>query len=941
MRILRFSIVLLSACSLDAQQTSIIGTVTDQTGAVMVDARVRATPSGGGAGAATLTNARGAYQLPSLSAADYVVRIESPGFGTVEKTVTLLVGQTVEVNVQLRPAAVSSSVDVTLDVSPIETASSQVAGNIDAKQMQDVPLNGRNWMQLALLVPGITKNDVDGNSPVGGADGGKFQINVDGQQVTQNNSSSGFGQPRYSRDAISQFQIITNRFDATLGRSLHIQVNAQTRSGNNSFHGSAYGYFRNDSFNAADFVAKKVLPYSDQQYGGTIGGRIIRDKLWFFASVEAERQPSTIFTTPTGFAGQTFTLPTRSNTRTYLGRLDYQHSDSSRFSLRMNGFTFGNPFTNVGGTDHPSRAITSQQRAASALLSWSKVKSAQFVNELKLGFNFFNYFNVPIVPSQEYRLGVTTVGGPYNYPSPKYMEVFQSRDDVFWLKGKHSVKAGGEYLNEFHHGFFPQNVRGTVTSFASAPANLAPIFPVWNDPSTWNLALLSQTANTYVQGFGDYNYDIRRNTIGFWLEDDWKILPRLTLNLGVRYDNDIGMLSSSIVLQSGLATPHRGDNDNLAPRVGFAWDLFGDRKTVVRGGAGLYYGDIEANQFYDQQLFNGQTTIQASQDAKPGAPIDLARPFNGVSGAAFLNHTAPSPQQALQLVDPAVITPYALQMSIGVERQLSANWTVQADFVHWRIYHEWIRVDQNLTYDPKTGFNLNPNTAGRPDPRYTSILRFATPATAGALYDGFQMEVRRRFAHGLLLAGGYTLSRVKDSSGGAFYVPNNQFNLQDEWSNGLDDQRHTLNLNGSYQLMWGFQLSGAYHFGSGAAIATTAGSGPFANGGSNRTFLATAKVYDNPSLNYVYAPDPLYMITKRDGLYGQPIHRVDMRLSKSVRVKEHYRLVGILEAFNLFNRANYGSYNTSITSPSFAAPAQNLNLEYQPRMLQLAARFEF
>lgn len=385
MRTLRFSMVLLSACWLYAQQTSIVGTVTDQTGAVMVDARVRATPSGGGAGAATLTNARGAYQLPSLPAAEYVVRIESPGFGTVEKTVTLLVGQTVDVNVQLRPAAVSSSVDVTLDVFPIETASSQVAGNIDSKQMQDVPLNGRNWMQLALLVPGITKNDVDSNSPVAGADGGKFQLNVDGQQVTQNNSSSAFGQPRYSRDAIAQFQIITNRFDATLGRSLHIQVNAQTRGGTNAFHGSAYGYFRNDSFNAADFVAKKVLPYSDQQYGGTIGGRIIRDKLWFFASVEAERQPSTIFTTPTGFAGQTFTLPTQSSTRTYLGRLDYQQSDSSRFSLRMNGFTFGNPFTNVGGTDHPSRAITSQQRAASALLSWSKVKSAQFVNESKLG----------------------------------------------------------------------------------------------------------------------------------------------------------------------------------------------------------------------------------------------------------------------------------------------------------------------------------------------------------------------------------------------------------------------------------------------------------------------------------------------------------------------------------------------------------------------------
>ena len=934
MNISRYVQLLCAVGLLHAQQTSITGTVTDQSGAAIPEVKVQATPVGGGSGAGTLTNRQGVYVMPSLAAADYVVRVEAPGFAPAEKTVSLLVGQTLALNVQLHPASVSSSVDVSADAAAVTTTSSAVAGNIDPKQMQDVPLNGRNWMQLALLVPGITKNDVDSNSPVGGADGGKFQINVDGQQVSQNNSSSSFGQPRYSRDAISEFQIITNRFDATQGRALRAQINAETRSGTNQFHGSAYGYFRNDKLNASDFVAHTVLPYSDQQYGGTVGGPILHDKLWFFGAFEGERQPATIFTTPTGFAGQTFTLPTQSTTRSYLARFDYQQSDTSRISLRVNGYTFFNPFTNVGGTDHPSRAATSSNRAASALLSWSKTKSAQFVNDLKLGFNFFNYANTALVISQEYRLGVTTVGGPYNYPSPKYMQVFSGRDDMFWLRGSHSIKAGGEYLAEYHHGYFPQNVRGTVTSFSSTPANLPAIFPVWNNPSTWNLALLGASANNIVEGFGNYNYGIRRNTMGFWLQDDWKILPRLTLNLGLRYDNDIGMLATSVKLASGLALPTHGDNDNFAPRIGFAWDLFGDRRTVIRGGAGLYFGDVEANQYYDQQLFNGQTTIQASLDAKPGAPINLLTPFpNGIGTA---------PQQALQLVDGNVVTPYTLQMSMGVERQLSPNWTLQADYVHWRLYHEWIRVDQNLTYDPATGFNLNPNTKGRPDPRFTTILRFATPAGAGALYDGFQMELRRRFAHGFMLAGGYTLARVKDSSGGAFYVPNNQFNLGDEWSNGVDDQRNTLNINGSYQWKWGFQLSGAYHFGSGADFATTAGSNPFANGTtSNRTFLATAKIYDSPSLNYADPVNASYMFVKRNSLYGRAIHRVDMRLTKTVKIKERFRLVGIAEAFNLLNHPNYGSYATSITTSSFGAPAQNLNLEYQPRMFQLAGRFEF
>ena len=158
----------------------------------------------------------------------------------------------------MHPASTSSTVDVLADAAVIDTSSSIVGGNIDAKQMKDVPLNGRNWMELALLVPGITKNAV-GFTPLGTTDSGKFQINVDGQQVTQNTAGSGFGQPQYSRDALDQYQIITNRFDATMGRSSGIQINAQTKSGTNQFHGSLYGYFRNDAFNAADPIAQRVL----------------------------------------------------------------------------------------------------------------------------------------------------------------------------------------------------------------------------------------------------------------------------------------------------------------------------------------------------------------------------------------------------------------------------------------------------------------------------------------------------------------------------------------------------------------------------------------------------------------------------------------------------------------------------------------------------------
>ncbi len=365
------------------------------------------------------------------------------------------------------------------------------------------------------------------------------------------------------------------------------------------------------------------------------------------------------------------------------------------------------------------------------------------------------------------------------------------------------------------------------------------------------------------------------------------------------------MLSSSLTLPSGLLTPHHGDNTNFGPRIGFAYDVTGDRRTVIRGGAGLYYGDIEANQYYDQALFNGVTTLQASVEAKPGVPLNLSQPFGSITGAQFLNGSVAAPQQALQLVDPGIQTPYTFQASGGFERQLASNWTVSADFVFWRIYHEWERVDQNLTYDPTTGFNLNPNTVGRPNPNFTSIDRFVTPDAAGAIYQGLQAAIKRRFSKGLMIAAAYTLAKIKDSSGGAFYLPNNQFNLDDEWSNGTNDQRNTLNLNGSYKLKWGFQLSGAYHFGSGADYQITAGSSPFANGGTDRTFLATTKVYDNPAWNYADKINPKYELVMRNEFYGRPIHRVDTRLTKTFTVKDRYRFIAMYEVFNLFNHSNF------------------------------------
>src|SRR5204862_2614313 len=174
----------------------------------------------------------------------------------------------------------------------VDTSSSQVAGNVDRRQMEELPLQGRNWMELSKLVKGITANDV-GNTP-GVSRDDDCQLNLDGQQITQKVAGSGFGQPKFSREAIAEFQIVTNMFDITQGRSSGIQVQAITRSGANNMSGSFYGFFRSDKWNAKGPVANKVLPYENQQIGGSLGGPIVKDKVHYFASYEYEREPGII-----------------------------------------------------------------------------------------------------------------------------------------------------------------------------------------------------------------------------------------------------------------------------------------------------------------------------------------------------------------------------------------------------------------------------------------------------------------------------------------------------------------------------------------------------------------------------------------------------------------------------------------------------------------------
>jgi hypothetical protein len=318
-----------------AQEASLTGTIADTTGGVLPGVTVTAVHAGTGNTFVGVTDEAGAFRLP-VRVGDYRVSAELSGFNTVARTLSLLVGQTAVMNLQMSTAGIQESVIVSGQAPLVDATTSSVGKAIDSRQVSDLPVNGRNWVDLAMLAPGsrLNASTDEPGTLVGTVGVGTFQLNVDGLRVTQN-QTSGFGQPKYSKDAIAEFEFVSSRFDATQGGSMGVQVNAITKSGTNNLSGSFSSYFRDDSLVGKDFVQNRVLPYSDQQFSWTLGGPIRRDRMHFFANYEYERQPQTISYSssyPTFNIDQIDTIKEKKGG----ARLDFQFSPKNRLSVRGN-----------------------------------------------------------------------------------------------------------------------------------------------------------------------------------------------------------------------------------------------------------------------------------------------------------------------------------------------------------------------------------------------------------------------------------------------------------------------------------------------------------------------------------------------------------------------------------------------------------------------------
>ncbi|MBI3047716.1 MAG: TonB-dependent receptor [Acidobacteria bacterium] len=960
-----------------AQEATFTGSITDATGGVLPGVTITAVHEASGNTFTTVTDERGEFRLPVRVGA-YRITAELPGFTTVNRSLQILIGQVVELTAQMAPSAVQETVTVTGEAPLVDTTSSTVGANIDPRQMQELPINGRNWMDLTLLAPGARRNEGGGMAQFRQ---GYSQTNVDGQQLTINyHSQTDTEQPGFSRDAIAEFEVVANRFDATQGRSQGMVVNAVTKSGTNTFAGSVGGYFRNDNFNAKDFITNRVLPYSNQQVSTTFGGPIRRDRVHFFGAYEFEREPKTYTYTspyPSFNIDQEFPIKVHK----VLGRVDAQFTPRTRLSARVS--YFNNIFYAGGGaTSHPSAGGTRKRETPQYNGTLTQVLSNRAVNEIRAGATSYERQdapsirwkggqfpyrpvlngNAPVIQLQGYTIGANSLN-IFQYTQTVRDDYTTSYD---W-GGRHDVKMGGEYFRfEVDFGWCNRCMGEIDARLGRPPANLESLFPVWNDASTWNLQPLTPLTSQVFHAVSDteHHYNVVRHLFAGWLQDDWRVGNNLTLNLGVRYDWDNNAHSEKLKFMPFLPGDLPHDSNNVAPRIGVNLRL--DDRTVLRGGYGLFFA-FSPNDGV-QQSYSMVHRFEY-QIANNGRPDFVPNWFgSGASGEGEWGGLRPSWDASLaracdvnfvpgcvrraivqEINYPGRRTPYSHQASVGVQHQIGDTMSVEANYVYTAGRLEETVHNANLTYNPATGANYPfSDISRRPFPEWGVVLLEYLEGYSN--YHGTDLTFTKRFSNRWQATATYTLGFFKDG------LP-----VRPQWYLGPDgvmarrpvgfplapdmggdygyagsifgggfgqsgDQRHRAVLNGVWDVGYGVQVSGIYFYGSGERFATNTGvdrRGEGVNAASELRLRANGTI----------AP--------RAGIIGEPIHRMDVRLQKRLSLGGRVTLDGLFETFNLFNHANYGSYTTVESNARYGQPSFNGNVAYQPRMLQLGFRVGF
>ncbi|WP_321472861.1 TonB-dependent receptor domain-containing protein [uncultured Paludibaculum sp.] len=910
---------------------SVSGRVTDPSGLVVEGAAISVRRVETNQTTAMVTGRDGRFRFPYLRPGQYELTAEQKGFTRVTQTVTLSVGAAFELPISLHLSGSETSVNVSSEAGLIEAGRSQVAGTVPQAEIEHLPLNGRNFSDIALLVPGVSPTNTASTqlfpetSAVPGqglsiASQRNFSNSFIVDGLSANDDAAGLGGMLYSVDAVNNFQVVTSGGQAEFGRALGGYVNVVTKSGTNQMHGDLYGYFRNQRLNASNALSGTKLPLTQAQYGASLGGPLVADRTFYFANFEQRNlNQSGLVTIPpanvaavnarldaTGYEGPRLVTGVYSNPvrlTNVVGKVDHQFRPTDQFSLRFSLYDVSSSNTRgAGGLSAVTAAAGLENTDYNVAASNIATLSARLVNETR---GQFTSSSLAAEPNDIYGpavsiAGVASFGRLSGSPTGRRNKLYELVDNVSYQSGAHAIRAGANLLYNSTTITFPRTLRGSY-SFSSL-ANF--VNGVYNNAG-------------FTQTFGNTVIPQSNPNAGFYVQDEWKLTPRLTLNIGLRYD--LQFLESI-----------RTDTNNVSPRAGFAWSPFASRRTVVRGSFGLFYDRVPLRALANALLSSGNTTAvtSASQISVSLSPTQAGAPvFPNVIGAL------PSSVLAnFSTMDPNMQNAYSTQGSVEVEHQLGVHGTLSVGYEHLRGLHLIVSMNQNVPTCVASGTN----NGCRPNPTYANNTQYVPGADSR--YDGLHVSFVQRPTRWGSYRVSYTYSKAMANVGEFFFSsPIDQYNIWQDWGRSDDDQRHRVVFHGSIHspmgpsksiwqmLSHGFQLGGMLQYYSALPFNITAGS---------NTVQGTAA---RPMVNGAFIP--------RNAGSGFDLLNLSLRLSRAFQLSDRLRLEAIGESFNSTNRTNgvtlngvfgAGAYPTN-PSPSFG----QITSVADPRTMQLALRISF
>ena len=1049
------SLLVVSPALGQTHRASLRGTVYDPARAVIPGATVTLTNLETGEQRTITTGNDGSYAISSLPAGSYKLQIERSGFSKFVQNVNLLVDQVVRADVTLEVPQIGEKFFVDAVTNDLKKDTASLGTVIENRQVTGLPLDGRNFYELSLLVPGAVP-PAEGSA---GSVRGDFAFSVNGAREDGNNflldgvynldpKLNTFG-VRPSVDAIREFEMLTSTYDASFGRNPGAQVNVILNSGSNDFHGSAFEFHRNAALDARNFFAPASEPkpkYIRNQFGGSLGGPIVHDRTFFFADYEGTRSRegiTRITNVPTAeeregnFSHSVFGVPTnpftglpfdnglipsffinpvgraiaalyplpnrnvpfqnfvssptqRDNNDSFDARLDHRLTHKIDLTFR---YSFGNrdlfePFTGPSFSLVPGFGDTVQRRSQNAMTALTLALTPNLVNETRVAFSRVaasvtqqasvanSDVGLPTISPRARDLGLSFItvtgfsplGDEGNNPQDSVTNVYQVLNNSNYISGKHLIKFGIDFRFSQQNAFRDVESRGRLqfspflTLTNNALADLLLGFP-----------LLTSVAHV------DNPQQIRTESYNFYVNDSFRVTPRLTLVGGLRYEYNsppvdkqdratiYDVATRSLVPVGTNGVPRSGfepDRNNFAPRVGFAWSVGKDQATVLRAGYGVYYDQsplapAEAlyfnSPFFDNNIFF----------SLPGLPLTLSNPF-----PSFF--PLPLPDSALA-IQRDLRTGYMQHWNFNIERQLGEKSVLEVAYVGSKgtklLTARDINQPQPSALPPGLPF------VPRPDPRFDDINLLESRANSN--YNALQVRFQQRLVRGLSSLLSYTWSKSIDdasnffSSAGDPNFPQNSYDVAAERGRSNFDVRHRLSVSYSYALPFGkgrqylakngwvsTALSGWESYG----IVTVQSGRPFTvallpdidNSGTGRSILGFGandrpNIVGNPELSnpttdqwfntaaFTFSAPGTFGDAGRNILDGPGYQTVNLSLMKNTALSERVNLQFRAEAFNLFNHPNFNLPDNFLGSPTFG----RITSARDPRHIQFGLKLLF